>query len=220
MLITREKIDLQLREDVESALETDPSLNAATIGVAVTEGVVTLTGRVSTYWQKVNAERDVERIARVRGIVNEVEVHTASERTDTDIATAAVEALDRNSQVPADRITVRVTNGWATLTGRLQHDFQRRAAHRTVRDIDGVKGVLNDIDIDPPIQVADIKDKISKAFERQAFIDASHIAVSVEGHTVYLHGAVKSWAERRQAENVAAAASGVTAVQNRIEVVS
>jgi len=220
MLQTAGKSDLRLREDVEAELEDDGSLVAAGIGVAVTEGVVTLTGQLPSYWQKANAEYDVERVHGVHGIVNLIEVHVSSDRkvTDTDIATAAVEALERNSQVPADQVTVKVCDGWVTLTGTVEYDYQRRAATLSVRDLRGVTGVANGIYLKPAVRSTDIKDKIEKAFERQAFIDASHVGVSVINHKVELRGVVRSWAERREAENAAAAMPGVTTVENHIEV--
>jgi osmotically-inducible protein OsmY len=220
MLQTLGKTDLRLREDVEAALKNDGSLVAAGIGVAVTQGVVTLTGQVPSYWQKSNAERDVERIHGVHGMVNRIDVHVATDRTqtDTDIATAAVEALARNSQVPRDQVTVKVCDGWVTLTGTVEYEYQRRAATHSVRDLRGVTGVANGIYLKPRINVGNIKDQIEKAFERQAFIDAGHVSVTVHDHKVELGGMVRSWAERREAENAAAATAGVTSVENHIAV--
>jgi osmotically-inducible protein OsmY len=205
---------------VEAELNNDGSLLATGIGVAVTEGVVTLTGQLPSFWQKANAEHDVERVHGVRGIVNLIEVHVSTDQkiTDTDIATAAVEALERNSQVPPDQVTVKVCEGWVTLTGTVEHEYQRRAAGRSVRDLRGVTGVANGIYLKPAVRSTDIKDNIEKAFERQAFIDAGHVAVSVIDHKVVLRGVVRSWAERRQAENAAAAMPGVTAVENNLAV--
>lgn len=220
MLQTAGKTDLRLREDVEAELKNDSSLVAAGIGVAVTEGVVTLTGHLPSLWQKANAEHDVERVRGVHGIVNLIEVHESTDRTisDTDIATAAVEALARNSQVPRDQVTVKVCDGWVTLTGTVEFEYQRRAATLSVADLRGVTGVANGIYLVPTVRPGDVQERIEKAFERQALIDAGHVSVSVNGHKVELRGVVRSWAERRHAENAAAATPGVTAVENHLAV--
>jgi osmotically-inducible protein OsmY len=154
----------------------------------------------------------------MRGIVNQIEVHVASEHTDPNIATAAVEALARNSQVPRDHVTVKVTDGWVTLKGEVDHDYQRRAAERTVRDLHGVRGVANLITIKSMVQAGDVKDEIERSFERQALIDAGNVAVVVSGSSVTLRGMVRSWAERREAQNAAAATPGVTSVENQLVV--
>jgi osmotically-inducible protein OsmY len=218
MLRSEERTDIELRADVEAELEDDVSLDAARIGVAVSEGVVTLTGELRSYWQKLNAERDVERIDGVHGVVNQIEVHLPSEHTDPTIAAAAVRALEHNTQIPRDRVTVRVAHGWVTLLGEVDYEYQRRAAARTARDLPGVKGVSNEVAVMPMVVVADVRDKIERTFERQALIDARKVSVSVDGQAVTLGGTVRSWAERREAEKAAAAAPGVTSVENHIEV--
>lgn len=135
------KTDNELREDVEEELEWEPSVDERRIGVAVRDGIVTLTGHVGSYAEKWNAERAVERVEGVKGIANEIQVRLAGQHSDTDIARAAADALEWNSLVPSDRITIRVENGWVTLRGEVDYDYERRAAERAVRYLDGVRGV-------------------------------------------------------------------------------
>ena len=133
------KTDSELRRDVERELEWEPSVDERRIGVSVVDGIVTLTGEVGTYSERWKAERTAERVAGVKGIANELEVRTATERSDTDIAKAAVDAMKWNVMVPSDKITVKVSKGWVTLTGDVNWDYQRRAAERAVRDLPGVR---------------------------------------------------------------------------------
>jgi osmotically-inducible protein OsmY len=212
------KTDSELRRDVEKELEWEPSIDERRIGVAVVDGIVTLTGEVSSYSEKWKAERTVERVAGVRGIANEIEVKTGTERSDTDIAKAAVDGLRWNVMVPNDKIKVKVDNGWITLTGEVTWDYQRRAAERAVRDIPGVKGISNLITVKPRVEPRDLKQRIEETFKREAVLDANRITVEVNGGEVTLRGTVRSWAERHEAEKAAWAAPGVYAVHNYITV--
>jgi osmotically-inducible protein OsmY len=212
------KTDSELRRDVEKELEWEPSIDERRIGVAVVDGIVTLTGEVSSYSEKWKAERTVERVAGVRGIANDIEVKTATERTDTDIAKAGVDALRWNVMVPNDKIKVKVDNGWITLTGEVTWDYQRRAAERAVRDLPGVKGISNLITVKPRVEPRDLKQRIEETFKREAVLDANRITVEVNGGEVTLRGTVRSWAERHEAEKAAWAAPGVYAVHNYITV--
>jgi osmotically-inducible protein OsmY len=212
------KTDSDLRRDVERELEWEPSVDERHIGVAVLDGIVTLTGEVSSFGEKWRAERAVERVAGVRGIANELEVKLASERSDTDIAKAAADALKWNVMVPSDKVTVRVSKGWLTLEGDVRWDYQRRAAERSVRDLPGVKGVSNLIRVKPRVEPENVKQKIEETFKRDAALDANRITVQVEGSEVTLRGTVRSWVERHEAEKAAWAAPGVTAVHNYITV--
>jgi osmotically-inducible protein OsmY len=212
------KDDRELRKDVERELEWEPSVDERRIGVAVMDGIVTLTGEVSSYAERWNAERAVERVSGVRGIANELEVRVSKERSDADIAKAAADSLKWNVLVPADRITVKVHKGWITLTGEVNWDYQRRAAERAVRNLPGVTGMSNLILVKPRVEPEDIKRKVEETFKREAALDANHIQVQVQGGEVTLRGTVRSWVERREAEKAAWAAPGVTAVHNYITV--
>jgi osmotically-inducible protein OsmY len=214
------KTDNELREEVEEELEWEPSVDERRIGVAVSDGIVTLTGEVRSYAEKWNAERAVERVEGVRGVANDIQVRVVGQRSDTDIAKAAADALAWNSLVPADRVTVRVENGWLTLRGEVDYDYERRAAERAVRYLDGVRGVSNLISVTPQVEPKDIKNEIQRAFQRQASLDAKNISVQVDGGEVILRGSVRSWAERHEAEKAAWAAPGTTSVKNYITVSS
>jgi osmotically-inducible protein OsmY len=209
--------DSELRRDVELELEWEPSVDERRIGVSVLDGIVTLTGEVRSYAEKWKAERTVERVAGVRGIVNEIEVRAETERSDIDMAKAAADALSWNVMVP-DRVKVRVERGWLSLTGEVNWDYQRRAAERAVRNLPGVRGITNLISVQPPVQPRDVKERIEETFKREALLDASRITVEVAGSEVTLRGRVRSWAERHEAEKAAWAAPGVSAVHNLISV--
>jgi osmotically-inducible protein OsmY len=212
------KSNNELRRDVERELEWEPAVDERRIGVSVIDGVVTLTGHVPTYSQRWKAERAVERVEGVRGVANELEVHLANEVSDTDIAKAAVDALNWDITVPSDRIKVKVDKGWVTLTGDVNWDFQRRAAERAVRNLSGVKGLTNLITVKPTVKPQNVKSMIEETFKREAVLDARSIDVEVSGTEVTLRGTVRSWLERYEAEKAAWAAPGVTAVHNRITV--
>jgi osmotically-inducible protein OsmY len=212
------KTDNELRRDVEHELEWEPSVDERRIGVSVQDGIVTLTGEVSSYAERWKAERAVERVAGVKAIVNELQVHTPNEQSDVDLAKAAVEALKWNIMVPSDRIKVKVSRGWLTLAGEVDWHYQKGAAERAVRDLPGLKGVTNLIAVRPHVEPNDIKRKIEEAFKREALVDAENLTVEVSGSEVTLRGTVHSWAERREAEEAAWAAPGVTAVHNYLVV--
>ena len=212
------KSDIELRRDVEQELEWEPSIDARRIGVSVADGIVTLTGVVDSYSEKWKAERVVERLAGVRGIANDIVVEPTAERSDTDIAKAAVDALKWNVLVPSEKIKVKVNKGWVRLTGEVNWDYQRRAAERAVRDLPGVKGITNLISVVPSVAPDHVKKKIEEALTREALLDAKGIEVDVSGSTITLRGTVRSWAERREAEMAAWSAPGVSEVRNEISV--
>ena len=213
--------DRDLKQHVENALEWEPSFDAADIGVSVDGGVVTLRGDVGSYAAKSAAERVTLRVYGVKAVANDLTVRllTGFERNDTDIAQAAVTALIWNAAVPGNRVTLTVSNGWLTLNGTLDWQFQKEAAARAVRDLTGVRGVTNNITVKPHVQAGDVQAKIEAAFKRSAEIDARRVSVTATGGTVLLNGHVRSWAERQEAERAAWAAPGVSQVDDRIIVV-
>jgi osmotically-inducible protein OsmY len=186
--------------------------------VAVKNGVVALTGFVRTYSQKLEAERAAKRVAGVVGVANDIEVRlpTGAERPDPELARDAVAAI--KSWLPAsyEHIKVVVKNGWVTLEGAVEWNYQREYAERAVRPLKGVKGVTNLIELKPRATPSEIKHKIEEAFRRSAEIDANRVTVETFGSEVVLKGTVRSWAERQEAERAAYAAPGVTKVDNRI----
>jgi osmotically-inducible protein OsmY len=212
------KTDSELRRDVERELEWDPSIDARNIGVAAKNGVVTLTGYVSSYADKWRAERIAKRVSGVTALANEIEVKLSTERTDPDIAEAARAALKADSRLPADRIKVIVERGWVTLEGTVDYYYQKSAAESDVRYIAGVRGVTNALVVTPKLSPTDIRMKIEEALKRSAQLDANRISVETEGSKVILSGTVRSWAEREEAEMAAWAAPGVTQVENKIKV--
>jgi osmotically-inducible protein OsmY len=210
--------DDELRREVEQALAWEPSIDERTIGVADLDGIVTLAGEAKSYAEKWRAERTVERVKGVRAVVNNIQVKTPGDISDIDIAKAAVEAIKWNVLVPSDKIKVRVENGWITMTGEVNWDYQRRAAEKAVRDLPGVRGITNLIAVRPKVDAKVVREKIEEELKREAALDAKNIVVEVNGSEVILRGSVRSASERHEAEKAAWAAPGVTDVQNFIKV--
>jgi osmotically-inducible protein OsmY len=212
--------DLELKRHVEDALTWEPSFDAADIGVSVDNGVVTLRGDVATYAAKSAAGTVALHVYGVKALANDLNVRLVGEhlRTDSDIAQAVVYALEWNTVVPANRVSVAVSNGYVTLTGNLDWQYQKDAAARAVRDLTGVRGVNNNITVQPRVNSVDVQGKIEAAFKRSAEIDARRIAVTAQNGKVILTGNVRSWAERQEAERAAWAAPGVTHVDDRLSV--
>jgi len=212
--------DLELRQDVLDELEFEPSVNAAHIGVTANHGVVTLTGFVTSYAEKTAAERAARRVKGVKAIAEEIEVRLPSDlkRADDEIAVRAVDILKWQVGVPADRIRVKVEKGVVTLTGEVDWQFQKTEADHVVHKLSGVVDVLNRIRIASPVYAVEVKEKIEKALQRSAELEASRITVEIEGGRVILKGRVHAWYERDIAERAAWSAPGVTEVQDRITI--
>lgn len=214
------KTDTQLKKDVESELEWDPSVNAAHVGVMVDKGVVTLTGHLETYGEKYLIERAVQRVQGVKALAVELDVKLAPghKRSDSEIAAAADTALKWHTQVPAERLNVRVEQGWVTLKGDVEWEYQRNAAMQAVRSLTGVLGVTNEIILKPKVLSANVLTRIREALARHAEQEAQRIEVVITGATATLRGTVHSWAERAAAQGAAWSAPGVTSVVNELKV--
>jgi osmotically-inducible protein OsmY len=214
------KSDGEIREDVIDELRWDPQVtDPEGIGVAVRDGAVTLTGHVPTYVEKLAAARAAERVYGVKAVANELEVKLAgAPRDDSDIATAIAHVLDNNVQVPPGRVHARVQNGWVTLDGEVDYDYQRREVERMVRQVRGVTGVSDLITVKPPASPQAVKAKIEEAFKREAEIDARHVSIEVSDHTAKLYGHVHSLNEASAAKAAAAAAPGIAAVESHLVV--
>ncbi len=212
--------DLQLRQDVLDELEFEPSINAAHIGVAANRGVITLTGFVTNYAEKAAAERAVRRVKGVKAIAEEIEVRLPSDtkRSDDEIAARTLDILKWQVGLPADRITVKVEKGIVTLTGEVDWQFQKTDAAHVVHKLNGVANVVNQIRVASPLRASEVKEKIQKALERSADVEASRITVQTEGGRVVLSGKVRAWYERDIAERAAWSAPGVTEVQDHLTI--
>lgn len=212
--------DWKLRKDVMDELDFEPSIDSAAIGVAAKNGVVTLSGHVPNYAQKIAAERAARRVKGVKAVALEIEVRypDQAKTADDEIAKRALDILRWDALVPPGAIQVVVDKGWVTLTGAVDWQYQKRAAEEDIRRLSGVVGVANSIVIKPAVQVADVKKKIEEALKRHAEIESERIKVTVQGGKVRLDGKVDNWDEREAAENAAWSAPGVTAVEDHLQV--
>lgn len=215
------KTDRQLQQDVMDELQWEPRVPHANIGVAAKDGVITLSGFVSSYAEKVAAEKAARRVKGVRGLAQEIAVRldTDAKTADPEIAQRIADMFDWNVLIPKDKIGVKVDHGWVTLTGTVDKYYQRKSAGGLVSRISGVRGVSNQIGIQEVPSPADVKDRIMAAIWRNAYLDASTITVATNGHTVTLSGKVHAWHAREIAERAAWSAPGVNCVYDNIMVV-
>ena len=214
------KTDNQIQKDVIDELKWEPSVNHEHIGVAVSDGIVTLSGTVSTFIEKHNAEISTQRVAGVKAIVEKIEVKLPGSlvRDDQEIAQAIISQFKWSSLIPDDNIKAKVSSGWVTLNGEVTWEFQRKAAERLVRELTGVKLVTNNIVLKPKFEASDLKNKIEEALMRAAEREGKKIDVVVNGSKVTLSGTVRSFSEMRAIEGAAWGAPGVTEVKDKLKV--
>ncbi len=212
--------DRVLQRKVIAELEWEPAVESADIGVSVVDGVVALSGYVKSYAEKLAAERAVRRVAGAKAIAEELKVRydTDAKTADHEIARRILDVFGWNVLLPKDKLQVKVENGWVTLSGEVEWQYQNHEAKRVAAQINGVTGVSNNITIKQRLHPSDVRKQIEDAFERQAGLDARGVIVAVDGHKVTLSGQVHAWFERQAAERAAWAAPGVTQVVDRIAV--
>jgi osmotically-inducible protein OsmY len=212
--------DKTLKHAVEEELDWEPSIDSEHIGVTVEDGVVTLSGHVSTYAEKFTAEKAAKRVKGVRAIAQEIEIRFPNDKktSDDQIAKRALDIIAWDSTIPKDKVLVKVQNGFVTLSGEVDWFYQRDDAEHAVRKLAGVKGISNEIKIKPKAYAYDIKERIETALKRNAEFEADSIKVSVLDGRVTLDGKVKAWYERDLAERTAWSAPGVVSVVDHINI--
>jgi osmotically-inducible protein OsmY len=209
-----------LREDIEAELEFEPSLDATHVGVTEKNGICTLTGHVDSYFEKWAAERAASRVKGVRAVAEQIEVHLpfSSRHGSDEIALRAANVISWNAMLPDDVVKVKVENGWVTLTGEVDWQYQKRAAEDGIRGLGGVAGITNMITIGHHVAASDVRERIASAYKRSAEFDASNITIAVNGGMVTLSGHVKAWNERQSAETAVWNIAGVTEVVDHLTI--
>lgn len=213
--------DLKIRQDVLDELEFDPRIDAANIGVSVDDGIVTLSGHVKNYADKLAAETAAQRVKGVRAIAEEIEVRLPAQkkRADDEIAARALDIIAWDTALPEGAIEVKVQKGWVTLSGEVRWHFQRMAAQNAVQKLSGVSGVINLLTIRPQPTAADVKGKIEQALRRRAESELDGIEIDVADKTVVLKGGVRTWSEKALAEQAAWSVPGVSVVDSHLQII-
>lgn len=214
------KTDRDVQRDVVAELEWDPSVDADHVGVSVTDGVVTLTGTVPSFAEKIAVEKASRRVTGVRAVVEAIKVRLPSDQSsgDGDIARRIIDTLDNNTSLSPGRIRVQVEQGAVTLSGSVDWRFQREQAQKSITHVHGITSIANLVEVHNPVCAADVADGVGAAFRRLAALDIAAIQVRTDGSTVILSGTVQSLHEADVARGAAWAAPGVTAVDDQLRV--
>lgn len=214
------KTDLKIKQDVLDELKWQPNIDETQIGVVVKDGIVTLEGTVDSYTKKTAAEKAVKNVYGVKAVVEDIKVkyNASDNKTDAEVAKAAVNALQWNASVPSDTVKIKVEDGWVYLSGEVPWEYQKNAAKNAITKLYGVKGVVNNISLKQTLTPFEVENRIAKAFERSAKLESKKIKAEVDGHTVRLNGTVHSVAEKEEARKAAFFAPGVTKVENNLVV--
>lgn len=212
------KTDLEIQKNVMDEIKWEPFLNASEIGVAVKSGVVTLSGTVDTFSKKMAAEKAAKRVVGVKAVAEEIEVKLfpTTVKNDTEMARMIADSLKWHSALQEEKVKIKVENGWVTLEGMVDWEFQKNAVKNAIENLAGIKGVTNLISVKPSITAKDIKQKITSAFLRSASLDSEKIQVEIDGNKAILTGKVRSWAEKQEAQQAAWNAHGITSVENKL----
>src|SRR5665647_1609924 len=214
------KNDIEIQKDVMEQLKWEPFLNASAIGVAVKNGIVTLSGQVDTYTKKLAAEKAAKRVIGVKAVAEDIQVGISPgyRKTDAEIAEAVLNALKWHSAVQEEKIKIKVEDGNVKLEGEVEWEYQRTNAKAAIENLTGVRSVINFITVKPKISTTEIQKKINDAFHRSATIDSKKIIANVDGSRVILSGKVRSFSEKEDAISAAWNAPGVISVESKLEI--